>query len=308
MKEIEFDVTAFEKNESEKEKKDKPVSRVPTVRTFRADVQDLMKEKTISRSGVAMAEAARREARGETRFPVEEEESHLGRIIFILFLVLAFGLGVGAYALIGTRFSLAGQSATSTTQEATVSDIRITLTDSPREQVLVDISIAFSKTSLPTSGSRSLVFGITDKNGERNATLSEFLNATKQYSLPTVLLSTLSSDFTYQVFSNSTLSGVITTQTRSYPDSFAATLEWEPSMARALIPILDPWYDRKKLSILDGRSFKDLRIGTYDARVLYDLDGVPLLAYVFVNKRTLIITGASDTLTQVLSETDVDVK
>ena len=79
-------------------------------------------------------------------------------------------------------------------------------------------------------------------------------------------------------------------------------------MARALIPILDPWYDRKKLSILDGRSFKDLRIGTYDARVLYDLDGVPLLAYVFVNKRTLIITGASDTLTQVLSETDVDVK
>ena len=120
MKEIEFDVTAFEKTESEDASKAKPVSKIPTVRTFRNDVQDLMKEKTISRSEVAMAEAARREARGEKRFPVEEDESHLGRLIFILFLVLAFGVGVGAYALIGMRFSLPGMSATSTDRKSVV--------------------------------------------------------------------------------------------------------------------------------------------------------------------------------------------
>ena len=162
MKEIEFDVTAFEKTESEDENKAKPVSKIPTVRTFRNDVQDLMKEKTISRSEVAMAEAARREARGEKRFPVEEDASHLGRLIFILFLVLAFGVGVGAYALIGMRFSLPGMSATSTAEHSvTVSDISISLTNSPHEQILADISIAFSKTSLPTGGSRSLVFLIS---------------------------------------------------------------------------------------------------------------------------------------------------
>ncbi len=306
MKEIEFDVTAFEKKESEIEKKDKPVSKVPTVRTFRNDVQDLMKEKTVSRSSVAMAEAARREARGETRFPVQEDESHLGRMIFILFLVLAFGLGVGAYALIGMRFSFGGQSATSTPKlDPTVSDISITLTNSPREQVLADISIAFSKTSLPTGGSRSLVFLISKKNGEQNATLSQFFEAVTQESIPDGLTSSLADNFTYHVFSNSTLSGVLMTETRSYPDSFAAMLDFESGMARAIIPALDPWYDRKSIPRLDGRRFKDVRIGTYDARVLYDLDGAPLLSYTFVNKKTLIIAGAADTLTEILTSSEL---
>ena len=306
MKEIEFDVTAFEKKESSTEKKDKPVSKVPTVRTFRNDVQDLMKEKTMSRSGVAMAEAARREARGEKRFPVEEDESHLGRLIFILFLVLAFGLGVGAYALIGMHFSLTGVSATSTAKHsATVSDISISLTNSPREQVLADISIAFSKTSLPTGGSRSLVFLISERGDERKATFTEFLKATAQGSTPSTLTSSLANDFTYRVFSNSTLSGVVMAQTRSYPDTFATMLDFESGMARAIIPVLDPWYDRKLIPRLDGRRFKDLRIGNYDARVLYDLDGAALLAYAFVNKKTLIIAGAADTLTEVLTSTEL---
>ena len=306
MKEIEFDVTAFEKTESEDENKAKPVSKIPTVRTFRNDVQDLMKEKTISRSEVAMAEAARREARGEKRFPVEEDESHLGRLIFILFLVLAFGVGVGAYALIGMRFSLPGMSATSTAEHSvTVSDISISLTNSPHEQILADISIAFSKTSLPTGGSRSLVFLISEKGNEREATLSEFLEATTQNSIPNTLTSSLSNDFTYHVFSNSTLSGVLMTQTRSYPDSFATMLDFESGMARAIIPLLNPRYDRKLISRLDGRRFKDLRIGNDDARVLYDVDGTALLAYAFVNKKTLIIAGAVDTLTEVLTNSDL---
>ncbi len=306
MKEIEFDVTAFEKTESENEKKDKPVSKVPTVRTFRNDVQDLMKEKTISRSGVAMAEAARREARGEKRFPVEEDESHLGRLIFILFLVLAFGVGVGAYALIGMRFSLTGTSASGTAkQSVTDSDISISLTNSPREQILADISIAFSKSSLPTGGSRSLVFLISERGDERKATLSEFLKATAQSSIPNTLTSSLSNDFTYHVFSNSTLSGVLMTQTRSYPDSFATMLDFESGMARAIIPVLNPWYDRKLIPRLDGRRFKDLRIGNADTRVLYDIDGASLLAYTFVNKKTLIIAGAVDTLTEVLTSADL---
>ena len=306
MKEIEFDITAFEKKESQLEKKDKPVSKVPTVRTFRNDVQDLMKEKTVSRSSVAMAEAARREARGETRFPVEDDKSHLGRMIFILFLVLAFGLGVGAYALIGMRFSLSGQHATSTPkQDPTVSDISITLTNSPNEQVLADISIAFSKTSLPTGGSRSLVFLVSDKNGGRKATLSEFFKAVEQNSIPDALTSSLANDFTYHVFSNSTLSGVLMIESRSYPDSFAAMLDFESGIARAIIPALDPWYDRKSIPRLDGRQFKDIRIGTHDARVLYDIDGAQLLAYAFVNKKTLVIAGAADTLTEILTSSEL---
>lgn len=302
MKEIEFDVTAFEKSESEKEKKGKPVSKVPTVRTFRADVQDLMKDKAVSRSSIAMAEAARREARGETRFPVQEKETHLGRIIFILFLVLAFGLGVGAYALIGTRFSLLSQTATSTAKEPTESPITISLVNSPREQILADISIAYGKTFLPTGGSRPLEFRTSDKDGDRVATLSEFWSATQQDAVPTALLSTLVDRFTYRVYSHSTLAGVISVSSRSYPESYAAIRDWEVSMPRALIPLISPWYDRKKISALYGRAFKDVRIGKYDARVLYDLDGTPLIAYAFMNKKALLVSGGTEALDQALAD------
>ena len=82
-------------------------------------------------------------------------------------------------------------------------------------------------------------------------------------------------------------------------------LDFESGMARAIIPLLNPRYDRKLISRLDGRRFKDLRIGNDDARVLYDVDDTALLAYAFVNKKTLIIAGAVDTLTQVLTNSDL---
>ena len=92
MKEISYDSSRFDKENEERNKK-QPQSRgsakAPTVRTFRADVEGLIQEKGVTKNAITMAEAARREARGESRFPVEEEGSHLGRVIFILLLVLS---------------------------------------------------------------------------------------------------------------------------------------------------------------------------------------------------------------------------
>ena len=262
------------------------------------------KQKGETRTSIAFAEAARREARGEKRFPVEEEGSHLGRVILILSFVLAFGLGVGGYALFGSHLNtFLGEKATSTPPTPTTDDIEVSLTNSPREQVLADISIAFGKTFLPTGKRRAIVFTEKDDSGDiRKATKEEFLSAVSVAKAPTQLFRSLDAQFTYEVYSCSTLSGVIILGSRAYADSFAATLNWEPDMAEALIPALDPWYNRKSISNLVGRKFKDEQYRGIGIRTLYDLDGNSVLSYGFINKRSLVIAGKIDGIRSVIEQ------
>lgn len=298
MKEIDFDRPIEKKEEIH------GTMASPTVRTFRADVEDLIKQKGTTKTDVVLAEAARRESRGETRFPIDTDEPQLGKTIFILLLVLAFGLGVGGYALFGTRMgSLIGNSATSTPAIPTTGDITVDIAGSPREQVLADISIAFGKTYLPTDGRRIIIFSTKNTAGdEMRASYKDFFASVMEHQPPASLDTSLESSLTYQVYSSSTLSGIIILSSRSYPNTFASMLEWESDMAAALIPALDPLYNRKSVQELRGRKFSDEQYRGVNIRTLTNLDGNIVLAYGFIDKKTLIITGTIDGMYAVISK------
>ena len=304
MKEIHYEGPPAEKENAEWEKKKKTLTNLATVRTFRADVQELIQEKKVTKTSIALAEAERREARGETRFPVENEDAHLGRIIFILVLVLAFGLGVGGYALFDTQLgSFLGKNTASSTPIATTDDLRVNLTNSPREQALADISIAFGKTYLPTGERRSIVFMTTNEvEGEHRATPIEFFSALQEAPTPSTFTVSLDSTLAYQVYSSSTLSGIIMLRTRAYANTFASLLEWEPRMANQFIPILNPLYSKKRIKELYNRPFKDNQILGVPVRELSDLDGISVLSYGFIDKKTLIIAGTHDALRAMIKE------
>ncbi len=304
MKEIHYEGPPAEKESEEWEKKKKVLGKLATVRTFRADVQELIQEKKVTKTSIALAEAGRREARGETRFPSESDDTHLGRIIFILVLVLAFGLGVGGYALFNTHLSsLLGKQSSTSTPTATTEDLRVNLANSPREQALADISIAFGKTYLPTGERRTIIFLTTDEQqGEHRVTPIEFFSALQEIPAPEALTISLDSTLTYQVYSSSTLSGIIVLRSRAYANTFAALLEWEPRMANQFIPILNPLYSKKRIKELRNRPFKDGQILGVAVRELSDLDGISVLAYGFIDKKTLIIAGTTDALRAMIIE------
>lgn len=305
MKEISYDSSRFEKENEEQRKKQvqsRGSSIAPTVRTFRADVEGMIQEKGVTKNEITMAEAARRESRGESRFPVEEEGSHLGRIIFILLLVLAFGIGTGVYALIGTKVTLPFFSVATTTP-VTTDDVTIDIYNSPREQILADISLSFGKTALPSGAERAVNFMTKNSDGSSvPATLQQFLKVINAAQTSQPLSTFVDPALTYRIHAGVALTGVITLRTRSYADAFATLLDWEPDMANDLIPILNPWYGRKELKNLEGRMFHDEQIGIINARVLSDVLGNSLVAYAFVDKKTLYIAGNRDSLTAQLSE------
>lgn len=302
MKEIAYDGPAFDQEENDWRKKSKERSKgsvkAPTMRTFRADVEEMIEEKAPTKTQVIMAEANRREARGESRV-LHEEESHLGRIIFILVLVLAFGIGIAMYALIGTKIL----NTTPTTPELPLSmkPLEVTLTNSPREQIMADLSIAFAKTSLATGGIREVHFLITDESGSRNASTSELLRAIAVTPPPDGLLRSLAGEPEYGIHALTSLGGYFYIRSRSYPNTFAGMLEWEANMARDLIPTFNPLYARKSIPDLTGRAFKDERIGGRDSRVLRDVDGKALIAYTFIDKKYLLITSTDLALASLLT-------
>ncbi len=301
MKEIAYDGPAFDQEEKDWKKKGSERSKgsvkAPTMRTFRADVEEMIETKAPTKTQIIMAEEARRESRGESRV-YHEEESHLGRTIFILLLVLAFGIGVAAYALIGTK--TLGKKDSIAVLPLSMQPVEIVLSNSPREQVMADLSIAFGKTSIASGGVRDVQFLIIEDGESRNASTSEVLRAIALKTPPETLLRSLGEAAEYGIHALNTLSGYFYFRTRSYPNTFSGMLEWEPNMARDLMPTLDPLYGRKNIAALLGRTFKDERIGGKDARVLRDVDGKTLIAYVFIDKKFLLISTSDVMLASLL--------
>ena len=96
MKEISYNGPEFDKEESDwsaKKERSTGSHAAPTVRTFRADVEDLIQEKGMTKAQIAMAEADRRERRGQRRVLKEEASTHLGATIFFLLIIQSFQLG-----------------------------------------------------------------------------------------------------------------------------------------------------------------------------------------------------------------------
>ncbi len=294
MREINFDISSLKEHSDKKNDQ----TSAPQITGYSSDVTEARQD---SSDRITDTKFIKRIERNSEALP-EEDSTHLGRIIFVLLIVIAFGLGVGSYALFGNPFH-SPLAATSTAPVPTTDDIEVPLFDSPRAQVLADLSIAFGKTYLPKGASRSIIFTTKDSEGSiQPATANQFLLAVTEKNPPASLLFSLASPFTYQVYSSSTLEGVMQFTSRSYANTYASTLEWELEMAQSLIPVLHPFYGKKILGEIRGRNFRDAQYGGINFRGLYDLDGNSVLAYALINRKTLIIAGSDDALYETIIE------
>jgi hypothetical protein len=218
----------------------------------------------------------------------------LGKIIFILLLVLTFGLGIGAYALIGTKIAILGgmDNEATTTPLVTSEDTDILLSDSPRVQTLADIAIVFGKTTLLEGDTRKVQFLVKGEGGvPRPATVKEFFQAINKFPGSDALVRSLDTPLLYEIGSDGRLVGKITVLSRSYANTLAHMLDWESVIAQDLLPVLHPELTQNNLKETEGRVFRDERIGDIDVRVLSDPFGKPLIVYGFIGSKTLVIAG-----------------
>ncbi len=307
MKEISFDRP--EKTEEElatppARERSRGSLKAPPLRTFGRDVESLVQTTGITKTQAVMAEASRRESRGESR-TVHDDDSHLTLIIFILLLVLAFGVGVGLYVLIGVNKKTALTE--NIAQEKTERMFEVNIAKSPREQIIADIGVAFSKSSYNTNESRVVAFVTVDDvtKNMRDANAGELLRAITMSPIPDMLQRALGETSVLRVHGKTItdpLIGSIEFSIRSYPNAFLGMLEWEKTIARDLISILDPKFSRTTILGLTGRQFVDERVGSTNIRVLRTIDEQAVLAYMFLDNERLIIARNDEILDLIINE------
>lgn len=234
----------------------------------------------------------------------EKDEPSLSTVIFVLSLVLAFGLGVGVYVLMGITIPnpLAGVLRTQL-QAAAVTKVvskppEILLTDSPRAQILVDIGIASVNVSTSLDEYAVPILIKEEDGSTRPAHAREFLNAISARPISERLLHSLDTSLTYSIYTTGEISGRLRLVSRSYPNTFAAMLDYEGIMARDILPLTHPRIRASDIVMSGKRTFVDERINNIDTRVLLDPFGDVLIIYGFLDKKTLLIAGDRDAFTQ----------
>ncbi len=304
MKEISFDPP--EKGETTiapPQKRSVGSLKAPTLRTYSRDVESLVRDSGITRTQVVMAEEERREARGEHR-TMHDEDSHLTRIIFVLFFVLVLCTGVGAYVLIGGNQPQVDEDAVEVPKTERMYEVNIHNTQ--REQIIADTTVAFSKTSYNPNESRVVVFTSVKQNGKmRDANIVELFNALSVTPIPEKLARSIDGKASLHIYGRTILDplvGALSFDIRSYPNAFAGMLEWERVLARDILLILRPKFPREEIFFLEERQFSDERIFEIDARVLKNDDGTTILAYMFLDKTHLVIAGNTQILTSLVEE------
>ncbi|MDO8520657.1 MAG: hypothetical protein Q7S52_00915 [bacterium] len=315
MKEINFGPHTFEEavENAQRVEPDEHSFGAPLVRTFKADVADLLTQEKTTKLDIIMAEKARRTEREKVTLEEERPGSHLGKTIFILGLLFAFGIGIGAYTLIGATIPIpflskkapAGEAIPAAQEEG-----GIIITGSPREQLLVDIAAAFRETTGVGGNIRVVKFMTSDASGKihTEATTGELLSALGVSAPPQDLLRSLDKQPAFGIYGVENLSGFLQLRSRSYPETFASMLLWEPKMAEDLILALRPDVKRSDVTLLRGREFKDERIAGVNARVLSDPGGTSLLAHAFLDQQTLVIAGGRETLRALIEKFQTETK
>lgn len=307
MKEVEYEGPPMDEARPESIERSKGSPIAPTIRTFRNDVNEEGSKTT--RLGILMAQRARSEAAGRSRIPEEEsehQEHHFGRIIFLLLLILAFGIGVGMYALIGGRTSTPALSEITEegkTQTKQRNGGTIAIGHSSREQLLTAVLDMFRAATLARGETKLITLTTTDRAGETVAATTSALFSALDMIVQSEtgnLVRSLESTLTYGIAldeASGEISGFLELRSRSYAETFAGMLRLEKTMASDLIPLLKPTMKKSNVLLLRGRAWNDERIEGVSARVLSDPDGVSSLAYAFLpDRKTLIIAGGRDVL------------
>lgn len=287
---------------------------IPTLRTFQADVREEVQKTT--KLDMLMAERARKEAAGLPRVSEEVPEHHLGHLILLLFLVLAFGIGVGIYAIIGSSIFhssplIPGTKGSPAQVEIMESSASISIDQSSREQILTNISDLFAKTTLAHGDVKIIKFTTSAASGNTTVagTTSVLLGKLGGRDIPENLPHSLDATPTYGIYFAENLVGFFKFRSRSYPETFAGMLRWEPTMGDALILTLNPKTKKSDIALLRERPFKDENIAGVPARTLSDPDGVASIAYAFLpDQKTLIIAGGRETLRALIERSRMEGK
>lgn len=271
-------------------KKQSEGGRVKSVRTYRADVEELITKKKVTRTHIAIAEEERRRAIGESSV----WEGH--KATSIIPLVIA-----GLFLLVGVSvlfYDLAGKSVRLPTHDEEEHPFLVSgektevvkLSLFTRDEITRSIRDIARGEKLAQGTNVRLSFRAEHDTSSLPIPIKTFL-LMLEGSVPDILSRSLSPVYEGGLLSAGETKGYLIFTTTYYENSVVGLLGWEKNMARDLYTVIDP-LRAELIPEPIGGTWRAQSWNGYDLRVFTTTDGRMALVYGWVEKKHLIMTGS----------------
>jgi len=291
MKEVPFSGADAQKaSEDFSNRKNAGESRLRSVRTYRADVQELISKKKVTRTHVAIAEEERRRAIGESSV-WEEQKTTSVLPLLIAGVFLLTGTGILFYDLAGQYFPALQRSIP--TQPFVVPGEKsgvVGLSLYTREELVRGIQSVARKEKLAQGEHLRLSFRAQKDTASLPVPIKTFL-LTLEGNIPDAFSRSLSSAYEGGLLSAGEMKGYLLFSTTYYENSVVGLLSWEKTLMRDLYPVIDPLRAELIPTPADGE-WRSQSWNGYDLRVFTSNDGRVALVYGWIDKKNLIMTGS----------------
>lgn len=275
-------------------------AQINQLRTFKSDMDELVREQSISMARVLMEEEKRRREKGD----VETSDSKKKVVVISLSILLVLsGFAFGAYVFFDRQGDDVGDNANvslpKTAESMVFSEKRneLILLKPSREEIFYAVRNAANE----ISGDSGKITDVQVFKGQEKQFIStrELFQSIRSEA-PDELIRSLGNRFMLGAVSSFSgkNSGFLVLRSSSYQNSLAGMLRWEKgSMVKDLYEILSGFQSTIELQ---ESPFEDRVLENQDVRILKNQNGEVVLIYGFFDTETIIISSEQDCFVEVL--------
>lgn len=314
-----------EKNEVQDFLKKTPVSLIPeslltfskknyplqTIRTYKGDVADILKNQKTSITDIVVAEKKREEKEPKNIQQKISNSKKRSLKSFLILFVFIFTLGI-----IGLIINyIINKNINNSPIEITEFKIptfifpnfqrEVLLSGLKKDKVFEEINIVKNDINIPlgsiiqlylTNNDPTKNFVVEQTEGNKLLITTESFFKAIETKTPASLTRAMEPDFMFGYHSSLENSPFLVFKIKSYENSFAGMLAWEKTIMNDLNLLFKK--DGSTIDILNSK-FEDIIIENKDVRAVLNTSGKIEFAYSFPNKETLIIINNETTLKEI---------
>jgi len=294
-----------------------PESEVPSLQTYKDDIQKLIKKDNVSVVTIAAAEAGRRDVAVPGAAPAHKPEISLSKVVMIVGGVL---LTLGALALVAYFFRPTPSVPIQDTLPAPFIAIDATTVvlvgvAPTRSDIVTHVQDAKTTPTL-TLGlvGRLLPVTATQEGGTQTILSAQTFLSLLAPHIPPDLLRTIEPTFLLGVHIFDQVQPFLIFKVDSYEQAYSGMLSWEGSMRQDLLPLFEytprPHIPEEGLGadstgsttpVLLPSGFGDRIVANHDARVLQNNTSDIYFLWTFLDRNTLVITTNQNTLVEIIT-------
>lgn len=272
-------------------------ARIPAVRTYRSDVEEAVHDQGASLASIMLAEKKHQEEISKD----EEIKSVKSSIVYsVISIILILGAIIAVYVFrditkkASTAQIIEDQLATYISYDK-VTHINA---DGVLGKEATGKALNSSKKQTGKAGEIE-VLSVEKGTPAIPISTSEFFNILGS-NIPSNILNSFEKNMMIGIYTTSNLDRhmFMIFGVKDYDRALTGTLEWEKTILDDLFTIYNINITEEYSSIMQAQ-FEDIVINNKNARVIRDINGLPALYILFVNKDLLIITDNEETIQEI---------